>query len=383
MQNEDLLALRRRCVLDGLDRAQTVIPKVAELDGALGERLEVRFRQLATEVRAGFDRMPDPVTTAALIRQGEDLIGETIAFLGGAAARGYDLDDGVTSLALRWLDRLSADSGIPKVGVVIPAPTDYTGMLTQIISFKLPTDGLWALPVAVHEYGHFVASGLQNRGQAAGIPVTVLPVEGILSQMAADADLPRLYWHGHEIFADALATAVTGIAYTEYCLRYRFDPATAHEASRDGTHPSFARRTRIQLAVLDDLAAEDQHGLLAGEVARMRETWRRRLAAAGQPSEPSADALLDPIEAEFLRLLREHPKLRSIRYRDHVIARQLSEPDRPLPSAQPTVAHVLNAAWSARRLAEDGEADDRQRERDRERIATQARAQVEQVLNDA
>jgi hypothetical protein len=244
MDGQDQLALRRDTMLRGLRRARTVIPKVAELDPVLGRRLDVRFGQLATEVEDGFGAAPDAVLAAMLLKKGEDLVAETLAFVGGAAVRHYGLDEGITSLALGWLDKLSTDAGLSKVGVVIPASSEFTGMLTQVVRLKMPSDGIWALPVSVHEYGHFVASILERREDAGGIPRTVVPVERLLHDWGAEHELPRLYWHGHELFADAVATAVTGPAHPDYCLRYRFDPARADESTP--THPAPARRMRLR-----------------------------------------------------------------------------------------------------------------------------------------
>jgi hypothetical protein len=378
MDADDQLALRRDAMLRGLKRARTAIPRVAELDPALGERLDLRFGQLAGEVEDGFAAGPDARSSAALLRQGEDLIAETLAFVGGAAARSYGLDEGITSLALEWLDRLSVAAGLPKIGVVIPATTEFTGMLTQVVRLKLPTDGIWGLPVAVHEFGHFVASVLQRRENGAGIPETVVPVERLLHAAGAETERPRLYWHGHELFADALAAAVTGSAYSEYCLRYRFAAAEAHEATP--THPSPARRLRIQLAVLDSLAAADVNGLLVGEVDALRKRWGDRLAEAGQPSDVPPDELLDPLERELLDLvLGGASQLNSIRYGEHEIAQVLAESQLAGPQKNMSVAHVLNAAWHERRRIERDGANTVERVR---QLADRATTRIAEALDD-
>jgi hypothetical protein len=382
MNGQDQLSLRRDAMLRGLERARTVIPQLAKLDPTLGERLEVRFGQLASEVEDGFEAGPDVACAPVLLKKGEDLIAETIAFLGGAAARSYGLDEGMTSLALVWLDKLSATAGLPKVGVVIPASTEFTGMLTQVVRLKLPSDGVWGLPVAVHEYGHFVASVLQSREDAAGIPEAVVLVERLLHTQGAESELPRLYWHGHELFADAFATAVTGPAHAEYCLRYRFDPAGAHEHTP--THPTPARRMRIQLAVLDALAENDASGLVAGDAVTLRSCWSERLAAAGQDVEVPADSLLDPLERELLELLLDgSSQLKSLRYDRHVVAGRLAESKLELPQKDMSAAHVLNGAWQERRRIEREEHDPARREPQLQRLGQQATRLVQEVLQVA
>jgi hypothetical protein len=346
----DQFELRRDTMLRGLSRARAVIPQVVELDPTLGERLGGRFGPLASEVEIGFRGKLEADDAAKLLKQGEDLVAETLAFVGGAAARHYGLDEGMTSLALKWLDKLSSDAGLSEVGVVIPASTEFTGMVTQVIRLKMPSDGIWSLPVAVHEYAHFVASVLSLREDDGGMPETTFPVERLLHESGAENELPRLYWHGHELFADALATAVTGPAHADYCLRYRFDPVSAHEATP--THPAPARRMRLQQAVLDQRAEQDPSGFLQGDAKRLRATWSEMLAAAEQSSEVAPDRLLDSLETKLLELLEENSKLRLIHYDRHAVAHALAESRLKKPQPETSVAHVLNAAWSERRRIE-------------------------------
>jgi hypothetical protein len=362
-----------------LRRARTVIPRVTELDPDLGQRLDVRFRQLASEVEDGLEGAADDGAAAALLETGEQLVAETLAFLGGAAARRYQLDDGLTTIALAWLDALSADAGLSQVGVVIPAPTEFTGMQTQVVRLKMPSDGTWALSVAVHEYGHFVASVLSSRETNGGIPESVVPVERLLHGRSADKDLPLLYWHGHELFADGVATLVTGPAHAEYCVRYRFDPAGANEPTP--THPAPARRLRFQLTVLERLAAHDASGLLAGDVERLRDDWSKLVAGAGQAADVPADALLDPLEPDLLKLLLESRQLKSIRYDEHPIAGKLAESRLERLQAGTSVAHVLNAAWLERRRIESEHRDDSDaREDEIGELETKTGAVVREVL---
>jgi hypothetical protein len=239
---------------------------------------------------------------------------------------------------------------------VIPAPTEFTGMQTQVVRLKMPSDGMWALPVAVHEYGHFVASVLSSRETNGGIPESVVRVERLLHGRSADTELPLLYWHGHELFADGLATLVTGPAHAEYCVRYRFDPAVANHPTP--THPAPARRLRFQLTVLDRLAADDTSGLLAGDAARLRDDWSKLVAAAGQEAEVPADEQLDTLEPDLLKLLLESEQLKSIRYDEHPSAGKLAESRLARLQAGASVAHVMNAAWMERRRIEREQRDD-------------------------
>ena len=289
------------------------------------------------------------------LQKAQDLIAETLGFLAAASARRINLDDGMTSLAQDWLDTLSDAAGLPQIAVVIPAPSEFTGMVTQVVRLRLPVDGVWGLPVAIHEYGHFVAAQMARRAERDGIERTVIPVEDLLHSTASKEDLPLLYWHGHEVFSDAFAAATAGPAYTHYCIRYRFDPLTAHEVT--ATHPSAVRRIRVQLTVLDMLASKDRGGFLIGEVAGLRRRWLAGLEANGVDPGEAPDPQLDPLENELVQLLLADEDLSRIRYSDHAAARALAEQPLDQQRQAPSVTHALNAAWCRRQAIEKDEAD--------------------------
>lgn len=339
-------------MLHTLDRAQAAVARVEDLDKQLGERLTARFKLLAVPVKEHFEGVEgrDVSADARFLADGETIVAETLAFLGGASARMLEFDDGIAALAQAWLDRLSGQAQLNRVAVVIPAAAESAGMETQIVRLKVPTHGVWGLPVAVHEYGHFVASELKRRQTEGGVPHQVAPVESLLHAAGAGGEerdgVPALYWQGHELFADAVASAVTGPAYLRYCLRYRFDPSLAHEP--EATHPSPAVRVRMQLAVLNELAADDESGYLRTEVDDLAKAWEASVAeAAPRASEP--DSELDKLAEQVLEVVRQSPTLKLIRYQGHGGARALA--DQVSFDADPSehgVPHVLNAAWVRR-----------------------------------
>jgi hypothetical protein len=337
------LELRTSAMLDALKLARAAVPGVGELDPELGGRFEPRFAQLAGKVEDGLVQKNGDVDE--LLALGEELVAETLAFLGGAAARRFRLDRGVTSLAGAWLDQLSDVAQLEQVSVVIPSSTEFAGMLTQVIRLRLPSDGIWALPVAAHEYGHFVASVFTRRERRDSMQVSVVPVEDLLHTAATKRELPRLYWHGHELFADAFAAAIAGPAYTYYCAHYRFLAAGAQEVTP--THPEPARRIRLQLAVLEKLAANEADGYLAADAQKIRTAWTDRLAAAGVDADPEDDPLLDAVEPRLLDLL-DDPKLRAMRYRGHLAAHSLAADMLDDKQEAGSVPTALNAAWVRR-----------------------------------
>jgi len=366
----DQVRLRASATKRALERACDAIPRVSELDPALGDRLVVRLQLLVRDIQDGLSDDNSAEATAELVDRGNDLIGETLAFVSGAAARHFNLDEGITSLALAWLDQLSGAADLEQVGVVIPASTEFTGMLTQVIRLRLPIDGIWGLPVAVHEYGHFVASKLVRREERHGITRTVVPIEELAYQAGAEADFPRLYWHGHELFADALAAATAGPAYVRYCIHHRFEPAAAQEIT--ATHPEPARRIRIQLRALELLATGAQAPYIEDEASKLDDLWHAMAREAGRDPEVRPEPLLDNLEEQLLGCLDDYRLVR-IRYTDQVNARVLAEGPLDQAHGPVTVATALNAGW-VRRLKDAGD-------KSRDDIAADCERLIREALN--
>ena len=381
MAANDAIELKVAAMRAALKHARDAIPQVTSIDAELGQRLKSRFALLADRADSSLDALDpaDREDSSKRLRKAQDLIAETLGFLAAASARRIDLDDGVTSLAQDWLDLLSDAAGLPKIAVVIPAPSEFTGMVTQVVRLRLPVDGVWGLPVAIHEYGHFVAAQMARRAERDGIERTVVPFEDLLHSTATKEDLPILYWHGHEVFSDAFAAATAGPAYTHYCIRYRFDPLTAHEVT--ATHPSAVRRIRVQLTVLDALASKDRGGFLTGEVAGLRKMWLARLEANGVDPGEASDPQLDPLENELVQLLLADEDLSRIRYRGHARARALAEQPLDRQRRPPSVAHALNAAWRRRQAIEKEETDPRVVTRRVDEVAQATKEFVRQVID--
>jgi hypothetical protein len=341
----DPVELRANATREALTRARDAIPRVVELDPELGARLNVLFDREASAIQRGLDNRSSDEETAKLIRRGADFIEETIAFIGGAAARSLGLDGGYTALALAWLDALSDKVELPRVGVVVPAATDDTSMLTRVVRLRIPSDGIWGLPVAVHEYGHFVASVLTRREARRDMQTTIVPIEERTYGAASDADLPKLYWHGHELFADAFAAVTVGPAYTRYCIHHRFDPGEAQKATAD--HPEPARRIRVQLTAMRRIATDDQRLYITAELDALRASWDGAVEAAGKDPAVRPHENLDRLEEDLLRLL-DDDKLVELRYSEHVGARRLAEAPLAQAEGAESVAEALNAAWVRR-----------------------------------
>lgn len=357
----DTRLLRVAALHDFVDRLPASLEALGRSDSSVGDRLEVRLRDSAGPLAARLLGMirGEPVAAASggegtaspdgLEAEGNALVADVLAYLAADAARRLGLDDGLTLVVEQWLDALSARLGIPDVAVVIPASAEFTGLDSRVVRLKLPMHGTWGLPVALHEYGHFVASVLTRRERVDDLFTTVVPGEALL--LTAGAEIPQNQAHGHELFADAFAASVAGPAYVHYCMRYRFDADVAHEVTN--THPSLSRRVHLQLDVLDALAAEHDPGaFLTAGAGALRAQWQERLAAAGTAVDPPGAPEVDQLAAGILDFVLADDVLRRVRYRNHGCAHTLAErglADRPAP---PSVWHLLNAAWLRRESVE-------------------------------
>jgi hypothetical protein len=343
----DMFDLRVASLRRTLRDARAAIPAIQGLDPVLKERLASRVENRIDEICAGLDTI-DRTNRAMYVRRvsaADELVEEMLAFLAAAAARRIGLDQGVTTLAMSWLDRLSDTAELPRIAVVIPAATEFTGMVSSVVRLRVPLDGIWGLPVALHEYGHFVAANLTRREEVEATVRTITPVEDLLHHAATASELPLLYSHGHELFADAFAAATAGPAFPHYCLRYRFEPSAAQVTT--ATHPSAVRRIRIQLTVLTMLAKDDPNGYLSADISALSEQWHASLAAAGVPPDIPADPRLDQLESDVASLVLEDRRLKRLHYAGHLSACVLAEAGLST-AGRPSPAQIVNAAWRAR-----------------------------------
>ena len=251
----------------------------------------------------------------------------------GAASRWAGIDAGACALAEAWLDELSARAGHRGVGVVIPAEHEFLHATTQVIRLRFPDDGFWGLPVAVHEYGHFVAEMLVRRTSARNLPYWAFPVADLLREAAEE--FPALWSIGHELFADVFAVFVAGPAYVNTCLRLRFDAMRAHDVS--DTHPSAARRAQVQLRTLERMhQSMPGGGYLAGARSTLAEYWEAAVTAVGLDPAPPASEDLDALDAAFWDLLTDDRNTVPLRYTSYDGAVALCRASARIDHAAPT-----------------------------------------------
>jgi hypothetical protein len=287
--------------------------------------------------------------------EGERQLGEVLALLQGARLRGQMAQHAVLAeIADRLLDELSSKlQAIAWKRFTFEAEGEAFAGNTHVIRLHFPMQDIWNLPVAVHEFGHFLASQIRVPKEA----VTLVDVLGSGDQVTRD----KRWYYLQEFFADAVAAYAIGPAYGYTCLLVRFNPVRAW-LETDQLHPPDAWRAELILQILARMNREpDSEGQFAGPAEKLREFWTASLVAAGRSTDMPAKVMQDltSLADEIYELILK-PGARHLRYNTLAEAkkRQLLLGDTTAAVPQPlALADLLNAAWRAR-LASGAQAAD-------------------------
>ncbi|HLZ29681.1 MAG TPA: hypothetical protein VKV73_20370 [Chloroflexota bacterium] len=342
------------------------------IDADLRARVHARFDVEFRRQRAALEGVQDEITRGQppdegwavfdnIRRDTAVVYQEFLAFTSGALQRSAGLDDGLGGIADSLLDTVAAQIGVRWNGFTVTAPDVESYVdLAELIRLRFADVTIWNLPVAVHEFGHFVGPELFERGAD---NARHYRFKDYLDQ-EAQLD-PKNGGFVHEQFADLFATYAIGPAYPCVCILLRFTPATAHV---DGdSHPSAAKRVYLMLKWLERLEAGRliRHYRDVTEV--LRSIWHASLGAVGQDAElPAEDrAILDTRLLDLGGIL-ETLLPSGVRYASWTRAEQLAtavsewaqrEYADDLPATVPsdTPGDVLNAAWLVRLAAADND----------------------------
>jgi len=146
---------------------------------------------------------------------------------------------------------------------------DFFRDFVQIIRLRFPFCGIWDLPVAAHEFGHFVAGQLNLTRMGGAHYLAVQEYKSGFMQQNSEIREEWGFWL-EEYFADVFATFALGPAYGFTCLLLRFDPASAYQ-QLDNNHPVYARRVHV---ILQTLLRMDREHDTRGHLAILRATWQ-------------------------------------------------------------------------------------------------------------
>jgi hypothetical protein len=288
--------------------------------------------------------LPDagPLTLDASIRV-RGLLDECLMVVGGVLLRTGGIDQGACAIADHLIREISTAAQQGWMALTVPGQEERMSYSTGVIGLRFPGPSIWALPIAVHEFGHVVARTLE-----------VTPPDGgqrfnpLMGTFYADGAIPR---QREEVWCDFFATYVLGPAYPWAVLTHpppgeapageEFEGA----ATALATHPGIDTRIHVTLETLQRMNAT------AGPFQTPYAMAVDRLRSAANPQiSDRSRKLIRLLVSRFWTVVTEN--LGSCRFSIPMRARWLVE---QLASNQATVAppelrvlDVVAAAWKAR-----------------------------------
>jgi hypothetical protein len=353
-QREVLLAQVQE-VLEQLNHVEDALDH-PRLDARLRERIAVRFKVLLGQSRNSVLQLRDGLRGDASLEQGwldlheirsesAPLFAECLALVEGGLVRAIKLDRGLCRVADALLEELSRLTEGNWERFTVLDEGEYFNDLAAVIRLRFPDVSVWSLPVAAHEFGHYLGGTFEDSRDVE------LSSAFVRARAAGDATHAIL----HEQFADCFATYALGPAYPCMCVLQRFDPRTAGVAG--DLHPDAASRVALCLDVLTRM--DRDAGMLSPFsyiIRALGDTWDEMvLAATGE-----RPALTDDARARLEAAGRRHWELLEhsvpqVRYRGWLRAAQIEqtlleqhEAGAALAADAEDVRDVLNAAWAAR-----------------------------------
>lgn len=277
-----------------------------DIDAGLRDRVGARLDKQLTELdrrRATLEKTgragPSPAAWRDLRTLQQDavkLFEECLAFVQGAWARKHGLDEGLCALTDDLLDDLATWADVRWDRFTLLATKEVYRDTAEIIRIRYPDVSLWSLPLAAHEFGHYVGPELR-RGRDGAYEY---PFQARLKRAQGPEGAPTKEWHHlQEYFADVFATYCLGPAYAAAFMLLRTNPVDEESF----THPSSAARIHGILWALEQMDARDERPLqppFRDTTTHLRERWTRALEAAGK-----AQGMTGPEEALATQRVKE------------------------------------------------------------------------------
>jgi len=358
MDERAVLRAQIDVLADNLKQTENALQS-PKIDYDLRERVRVRFAMLIKKQQGALDKLceeiKDDVALDACwdsfryIRLGcEPLFRECLAFLHGSLVRTAGLDEGLCGIADALLDDLSKRTGVPWGRFTLLAEKEFFGDMAEIVRLRFPEISIWSLPIAAHEFGHFVGPKIE-------VPVPGgnprYPFQAILEREQKKDS--RSWSLMHEQFADIFATYTLGPAFACACILLRFDPRTAYLEGK--THPADATRVYLISKTMEKMSEaeggiEPPFQIITEWLGKL---WKRGLSATGRTEslDQAITLPLDQLLDELYSLMDfEMP---DARYNGWLRAKRLSQELRdgnkaPTLTGEDTLPDVFNAAWHCR-----------------------------------
>lgn len=368
IEGRSILLARIHALIQESDRAKKT---VEQIDPNLGRRVQGPLFDRLAKHREDLKRLRQDVKNDLPLKgcwssfrdtqeRSQLLFRECLTLLEGSLVRGFGLDDGLCQIADALLYDLSIRANIDWGRFTILAGEELINIeMAEIIRVRFPEVSIWNLPVAAHEFGHFVGGELsQEIGRGHRHPFT----EFLEKECRHDQ---QCYSFLHEHFADLFATYALGPAYASTCILLRFDPWIAYQDKRQ--HPSDAKRVYWILRVLKKMDATEGgvKRSYTGIIKHLKAFWES-FTAEGDPERLEERLGKDTIagldrwlEELYFQVDNRQFGVSGVRYgaEDWLRARQLSQ---QLPANAPleladdyTLIDVLNAAWWSRMQPEN------------------------------
>lgn len=336
-----------------LDQLQLSAAAICAVDAGVGSRVRPELEKRLSDANDLLNRLNGTASTPeswrdlasvdASLRKTSGLV---LTWLAAAEARRSGLDGGSCTVAERIIDGVKRRGGPAWDGAAVPAEAESVDHQDLLIRVQFPDDGVWSLPMILHELGHVMGSGIwQERHLDVVRTERVYPLQRALA--SAGAEEPREWYHRRELFADVYATYVGGPSFLASCVALRFAPSVAKADT--ATHPSPMRRVAVMLEVLGrmETARESEEARLVSVAADLRQLWVNQIDQS--PDDLGVAEIDRGFVEECWSLL--HEELPQIRYRTLRVALRVAY-DLAHGTAESADIRegtdVLNGAWLAR-----------------------------------
>jgi hypothetical protein len=302
--------------------------------------LQKSCAEIRARARGGNAAENDLGNLAQLERKVLDTLRECLAFLEGASTRAAGIDGGICQIADAMLYQLSRSNDLGWERFTLVAVGEFISARSGIVRLRFTDTRIWNLPVAAHEFGHYVS----------GLPAFSDFQDAATAAKRLDS---RYDAHLGELFSDLFATYVMGPCYLLNCALLRFGLSNA--AQESNTHPSNAQRVwwmMETLAKMDDRAWPLYKDLLT----QVKGVWADAVEAA------KLGPLTDAETTRLRRWLQDlydllDSRLPNAKYGKWLRAQEISQSlrDNKAPQLRPddSIPDVLNGAWLYRLQAAD------------------------------
>lgn len=365
MDEKSLLLAQVRALLEQLDWAESSL-RTARIEPRISAAASIGFAVLFKRRRNELTRLqeliPKNATYTGSWKQLQsfssscgELFKECLGFLGGAMLRSAHEENDICEIADALLVELSRKTPIEWKGVTMLAEAHFFTETTGLIRLPFPDYGIWNLPIAVHELGHFIGPRISDGQGDSPFQVLLQKVRNDVmkvepGELSGD-EVGRQLSHLRELFSDLFAVYAAGPAYACSCILLRFDPQDFTACEDGETHPSHGKRVHFILKGLDQMSRTTEGGPYARIINNLKVLWEWNLKRAGHEKcldEKTIPSLnyqlfeLYPILATFVPTVQYEGWNRAVELSSGL---SLSREPAELLKDEDAIADVLNAAW--------------------------------------